>query len=427
MQAPQFSDFDASDYTYELPPERIAARPAGKRTAGRLLTAFAGEQQIEHRSFGDIEALLPAGAMLVVNHTRVIAARLRMLKAGGGAAEVFLLRPVLPSTDPAVALAARNGGTWRCLLGGRRLLPGAVVQTEKNGIVLRAEVVQRMESEAEVRLTWSNSGLSFAEILDLFGDTPLPPYIKRAADEEDKQRYQTVYAERGGSVAAPTAGLHFSEELLRKLQGKGISLQRLTLHVGAGTFKPLAGPNPADHNMHAEQIVVEAATIAALAEHCGQRERTGANISPVVPVGTTSVRTLESLYWFGVDLLAGRRPEQASFYVGQWAPYDPDGDCNPTVQPERALKAVSNWLREHNLARLEGETQLMILPGYRFQLCDALVTNFHQPNSSLILLVGAFLGRSFWRAVYDAALDKNYRFLSYGDSSLLLGPAFRSN
>ena len=427
MYTPQFSDFDASDYTYELPPEFIAARPAGKRTSGRLLTAWVHKHLVEHRSFHEIETLLPAGAMLVVNHTRVIAARLRMLKAGGGAAEVFLLRPVLPSPDPAVALATRNGCTWRCLLGGRRLLPGAVVQTEKNGIVLKAVVMQRNEGEAEVKLTWNDGAMSFAEILDAFGDTPLPPYIKRAADEDDKQRYQTVYAEQGGSVAAPTAGLHFSDELLRNLQDRGISLQRLTLHVGAGTFKPLAGPNPADHNMHAEQIVVEAETIAALAEHCARRDRNGAAQSPIVPVGTTSVRTLESLYWFGVDLLAGRRPEKPTFYVGQWAPYEADGSCNPTTRPEQALNAVGDWLREQGLARLEGETQLMILPGYRFQLCDALITNFHQPNSSLLLLVGAFLGRSFWRAVYADALAHNYRFLSYGDGSLLFGPAFPSN
>lgn len=413
----------AADYVYDLPPERIAVHPLPERDQSRLLVADITTGTITHRSFTELPEELPSGALLVMNNTRVITARILMHKTSGGAAEVLCLSPVQPGPDPALALQAGSPCQWRCMIGGKRIREGSVLECDiaRSGdspLTLHAVVLEREGTEAIVEFSWQPAALSFAAILDMAGLLPIPPYLKRDAEPDDTQRYQTVYAELPGSVAAPTAGLHFTDSVLQQLRDKGIHTGQVTLHVGAGTFQPLQSDEVAEHQMHREYISVSRSTIEQLHTHCLQREQNPAEY-PIVPVGTTSVRTLESLYWFGVRLLlhdgdAHRRPE---LDIEQWDAYRLE--VSPRIPVAHALEALLQWMDTHELDAVTGGTRILIVPGYGFALCDALVTNFHQPNSTLILLVAALMGQSLWRRVYDEALAHEYRFLSYGDSSLL--------
>jgi S-adenosylmethionine:tRNA ribosyltransferase-isomerase len=442
------------EYRYDLPPERIAAYPLDDRAGSKLLVAALRQQRsecqmegqiechtechtecytecyIEHHGFRNITTILPSRTLLVMNDSRVIAARIQMQKPTGGAAEVLCLQSLHPSHDPAVAMLECGSSTWLCMVGGRNVKKGTTLHLERNGIRLEARIVERSEqssTEALVRFSWQPEHLSFAEWLDICGEVPLPPYIKRSAEASDKERYQTVYAKHEGSVAAPTAGLHFTNDVLQALERNGVRTERVTLHVGAGTFKPMTSSEANNHTMHYERICVARRTIEML---IAQRE----DALPLVAVGTTSVRTLESLYWWGVRLLANDGNAQAAteLTIAQWDAYRMNAEfptlaAQPMPNAATALRAVLAWMQQHELQLVEGETQLMIMPGYRFQLCDALITNFHQPASTLMLLVAAFLsdehGTSHWRTVYDAALAEQYRFLSYGDSSLLIANA----
>lgn len=415
------------DYTFDLPPEQIAGHPLSERSGSRLLTVSIPDGTIAHRSFDELDRLLSANATLVVNDTRVVKARISLAKHTGGVIEFLLLEPVDPSHDPAVALQAIGATTWRCMVGGLKKLRssgeafGSFPRVDRPGTIeIRATLMEEEHREkggAIVRFTWEPDELSFADILSTVGRLPLPPYLNRAATESDAVDYQTVYAVNDGAVAAPTAGLHFTPDLIDRLERKGIERIPVTLHVGAGTFAPVTAEDIAGHRMHEERIVLTRETLTRLRAAARRREKEGC---PIVAVGTTSMRTLESLYWIGERLLAtGMSPlDEAMFVVDQWYGLDRSDRSDLPLMSD-ALDRIDDHFAQSGEERLFLSTSLLIIPGYRFATCDGLITNFHQPGSTLILLVAAFLGGDLWRKVYDEALREGYRFLSYGDSSLL--------
>ncbi|MBJ6110133.1 S-adenosylmethionine:tRNA ribosyltransferase-isomerase [Hymenobacter sp. BT523] len=412
MTAPDPRQLAIHDFTYALPAERIAPEPLPDRAASRLLVSRHG--QLTDKNFRDLPNELPPGALLIFNDTRVVRARLLARRPTGGQVELFCLEPVAPHRSLELALQQPGACTWRCLVGnGRRWKEGPVELTflASDGQEARLTAVRR-EQEAGTALidfSWTPAELPFAEVLRAAGHLPLPPYIDRPDTATDAVRYQTVYAAAEGAVAAPTAGLHFTPELLAELAERGFETGHVTLHVGAGTFQPVKADRMAGHPMHTEPILVTAALLRQLLAH---RPR------PVVAVGTTSLRTLETLYWLGVGLLAAPAVAGSELLVTQWQPYEL-AEAAANLSPEQALTALLHHLEAAGTETLEARTQLLIAPGYRFRVIDGLITNFHQPESTLLLLVAALLGPG-WRAVYEHALANGYRFLSYGDSSLLL-------
>jgi S-adenosylmethionine:tRNA ribosyltransferase-isomerase len=400
------------DFTYPLPSERIAPEPLPDRAASRLLLSRHG--QISDKQFRDLPGELPPGALLIFNDTRVVRARLLARRPTGGQVELFCLEPVAPHRSLELALQQTGHATWRCLVGnGRRWKEGPVTlefgTADGQNATLTAVRQTQEAGTALIDFRWAPAELPFAEVLRAAGHLPLPPYIDRPDTAADAVRYQTVYAATEGAVAAPTAGLHFTPEILAELQEKGFETGHLTLHVGAGTFQPVKAERMAEHPMHTEPILVTAALLRQLLAH---RPR------PVIAVGTTSLRTLETLYWLGVGLLREPAESNADLLVTQWQPYERTEEA-AAIPAEAALKALLAHLEQKGTDTLEARTQLLIAPGYRFRLIDGLITNFHQPESTLLLLVAALLGPG-WRAVYEHALAHGYRFLSYGDSSLLL-------
>ena len=388
-----------ADFTYALPEERIAQEPLADRDASKLLVWRNG--RITDRVFSEITDELPAGSLLVLNDTRVVNARLVFHRSTGGRIEVLCLSPVDDApVEP--AFDARGGCAWHCFIGNaKRWREGEELLLQADGLVLRA-VRTGIE---QVRFAWEPQALSFSQVLDALGHVPLPPYMKRADAPADKERYNTVFAEHQGSVAAPTASLHFTSVLLDKLAGKNVKQARLTLHVGAGTFLPVKSERMEGHAMHHEQVRITREALRAIVDQTG--------MGPIVAVGTTAMRTLESLYWHGVRLMHGDRA--ATMDVQQWEPYDRSGAEPSAIE---ALQAVISDMDARGESQLIGRTQLLIAPGYRFRIAEGLITNFHQPQSTLLLLVAAFAGPD-WRRIYDHALAKGYRFLSYGDGSLL--------
>ncbi|UOQ99243.1 S-adenosylmethionine:tRNA ribosyltransferase-isomerase [Hymenobacter sp. 5317J-9] len=412
MTAPDPRQLAIHDFTYALPAERIAPEPLPDRAASRLLVSRHG--QLADKNFRDLPGELPPGALLVFNDTRVVRARLLARRPTGGQVELFCLEPVAPHRSLELALQQTGACTWRCLVGnGRRWKEGPVELefTASDGEAATLTAVRR-EQEAGTALidfNWTPTELPFAEVLRAAGHLPLPPYIDRPDTATDAVRYQTVYAAAEGAVAAPTAGLHFTPELLAELAERGFETGHVTLHVGAGTFQPVKADRMAGHPMHTEPILVTTALLRQLLAH---RPR------PVVAVGTTSLRTLETLYWLGVGLLVAPAAAGSELLVTQWQPYEL-ADAAAGISTEQALAALLQRLEAAGTETLEARTQLLIAPGYRFRVIDGLITNFHQPESTLLLLVAALLGPG-WRAVYEHALANGYRFLSYGDSSLLL-------
>lgn len=407
-----------ADYQYNLPDERIARFPLAERDQSKLLVYRQGA--IAHRRFDQIGDFLPENSLLVFNDTKVIPARLlfrREASADGPGAliELFLLEPVAPSVLLLEAMEATGSTTWACLIGNRKRWKERVgcwqLAIGNESVNVRAELVD--SEKALVRFSWEPGAVSFAEILHAAGQIPLPPYLRRDATDADRLTYQTVYAQAEGAVAAPTAGLHFTDRVLTDLRERGFGEEFLTLHVGAGTFQPVKVENALDHRMHGEQVILTRQNVEHLL----------ANLGRIIPVGTTSMRSLETLYWLGVQWArgAGRGAGSSApsppafFHVGQFEPYQTDAPPSPA----EALEAVLAVMHAENRAQLVGTTEIMIMPGYRFRLCNGLITNFHQPGSTLILLVAALIGPD-WRRVYDEALAHDYRFLSYGDSSLLL-------
>jgi len=390
-------NLDVNDYTYNLPPERIAQYPLPQRDQSKILIYDKGE--IKHEKFINISEFLSRESTLIFNETKVIPARLLFQKETGAIIEIFLLNPVRPSTLLLEAMQISADCSWRCTIGNLRRWPNStVLEKTLDDITLVASLQDR--EEGIVQFTW-NGKISFAEVLTRAGHTPLPPYLKRNSERLDEERYQTVYSNREGAVAAPTAGLHFTRDVFESLNQKKITTDFLTLHVSAGTFQPIKVKNPLDHNMHREQIVVTRKNIDTLL-----------NEKNIVAVGTTSLRTLESLYWFGVKLI---QDPKAKFEISQQDPYT----VKDIVSSAEALKAVLQFMEGQKKDTITGETSIYIVPGYTFRICDALITNFHQPASTLILLVAAFIGDD-WKRVYNEGLSNGYRFLSYGDSSLLI-------
>ncbi len=400
-------DINIKDYDYPLPASRIAQFPPENRDKSKLLIWKEGK--ITESVFSNIGDELPEGSTLVINDTRVIRARLIFSKNTGATIEVFCLEPLLPFTEIEAAFAQTASCTWKCLIGNVKRWKDGIIRksfvVEGNSYTLSAEKKETLGDGCfSVQFRWEPSGLSFSEIIDRTGLVPLPPYITRASTNLDSSRYQTIYAAHEGSVAAPTAGLHFTEQTLQILKKKNISLKKITLHVGIGTFRPVSVDNVAAHSMHSEKISVGLSTIRDLIRDIRK---------PVFAVGTTSVRTLETLYWLGVKLIkegTARHPE-----IHQWDAYEPGYDIG--IPSMEALSALANYLVMTGSEKYTGGTELMIVPGYRFRIVDGMVTNFHLPQSTLLLLVAAFIGPD-WKSAYEYALQHDFRFLSYGDACL---------
>ncbi len=398
------TNLSINDYDYPLPEERIARYPLAERDASKLLVWRNG--QIADENYSRLPELLPENALLVFNNSRVVEARLLFHKPSGGRIEIFCLEPEKSEGDIARAMQRTGSVKWRCLIGGASKWPqGLILENRTSAGWIRAEWLEKKEGYFSIRLSWEPSDLPFAAILALAGQLPLPPYLKRAPEAGDADRYQTVYAVEPGSVAAPTAGLHFTDELLQRLTGRGIRKLNLTLHVGAGTFLPVKNENPAEHHMHAEWIDIPAEAIHSLLD---------ATEKKVVAVGTTSLRTMETLYWLGLQV--ADNPQLTGFpHLTQTAPYQKEENRPASF----ALRKLLDWVKKQPGERLIADTQLFIVPGYRFRIAQALISNFHQPRSTLLLLVAA-LTKGAWKEIYRHALDSDYRFLSYGDGCLLL-------
>ncbi len=388
------------DYTYALPDEKIALHPAAERDSSKLLIYQNG--QIKQDIYKNIAAHLPANSLLVFNNTKVINARLLFTKPTGGVIEIFLLEPY--KADYSTALAATKTCNWKCFIGGISKWKGGSLELAVNGKKILATLIEPLADAWAVEFIWSGNS-SFAELVDQAGNIPVPPYIKRKAEGEDKDRYQTIYAQYDGSVAAPTAGLHFTDAVFESLEAKNISRGFVTLHVGAGTFKPVKAAVMEQHEMHAEWIDVSAAAIENIIRNLS---------NTIVAVGTTSLRTLESLYWLGVKSLL--EPQSPTLQLNQWEVYETLAQTNYTAA--EALNGLLQWLQQNNRTQLFTQTQILIAPGYTFKIANAIITNFHQPQSTLLLLVAAAVGKN-WKEIYHYALENDFRFLSYGDGSLL--------
>ncbi|MFW6224193.1 MAG: S-adenosylmethionine:tRNA ribosyltransferase-isomerase [Bacteroidota bacterium] len=402
-----FKDISIKDYTYHLPENRIAAYPLDKRDESSLL--IARQDNLQKDVFKNIDQYLPKGSIMVINNTRVVQARLLFQKPTGAAIEIFCLEPLEENTrDIHRAFQQTAQATWFCFTGNaKKWKEGSLTIRGENGYKLTATKKGTKKDGYIIKFEWEPKHITFAEILECFGKTPLPPYIHRKAEDADKIRYQTVFAKQEGSVAAPTAGLHFTPEVLQKIKDKNIELHYLTLHVGAGTFKPVSAPTMDQHVMHAEQMVIDKQHLSNL-YHSADK--------PIVCVGTTSLRSLESIYWLGVKLQKGYTPLESFFRIEQWEPYEDKN--NESLSWNDALKYIIDFMDHKQLTHLRGETSLIILPGYKIHTAHLLVTNFHQPQSTLLLLVAAFYGDN-WKKIYNFALENEFRFLSYGDSCLL--------
>jgi S-adenosylmethionine:tRNA ribosyltransferase-isomerase len=401
-------DLRIEDFTYSLPDERIAKYPLEVRDASKLLVYTEGA--ITEDIYSNIAAHIPADSLMVFNQTKVVNARLIFKKPSGGVIEVFCLSPHTQYADIQTAMQQKGNVLWECLVGGAsKWKPGMVLQLahENPGFTLSAKMMERTPGAYILTLEWDNEQLTFAEILHYAGKVPLPPYLHRDAELSDENRYQTLFAREEGSVAAPTAGLHFTQAVTDDIAARGIATAFVTLHVGAGTFKPVKSETMAEHDMHAEWMEVTTGMIDNLAEHLDKN---------IVAVGTTSLRTLESLYWIGNKLVNGEQPDFHNIAITQWVPYEQQQCCTTA----EALKALRDHMAINNLEKLVTRTQILIAPGYTFRVVNGLVTNFHQPQSTLLLLVAAFIGAD-WRKIYDHALENDYRFLSYGDGCLLWG------
>lgn len=395
------------DYSYTLEEERIAKYPLPERSSSRLLVYRNGE--INDRLFVNLAEELPEGAVLVRNNSRVIHARLLFQRPTGAQVEVFCLEPSEPSSYE-LSLQSHQSCVWHCMLGNaKRWRVGSTplireLELPELGLVhLSAERIE----ESLIRFSWDNEAYSFASILDAMGVLPIPPYLNRESEKQDDETYQTVYAKPEGSVAAPTAGLHFTEDIFAELADRGHKVLDLTLHVGAGTFRPVKSDTIGEHEMHRELVTIERSLLTELHSHLGS----------IVAIGTTSVRSLESLYQLALCILHNPTISPSELAVEQWSAYNEHSDTAPSTA--EALEVLMDYMDRFGLIRLSFPTSILIAPGYRFRLVRGLITNFHQPQSTLLLLIGAFLGKD-WRKVYNHALAEGYRFLSYGDSSLLL-------
>lgn len=406
-------DLQIKDFTYELPAERIAHYPLAERDQSKLLVYRKGN--ITEDTYKNISSYIPEGSILVFNNTRVIPARMFFKTATGARVEVFCLEPA-EQTDLVAVMSSRGSVRWNCMIGRASKWKEKVLHHTTETFTLNAELINRTSDAFVVEFTWQPAALTFAEILDKTGMMPIPPYLKRESEEIDLARYQTVYAKYEGSVAAPTAGLHFTDTVFNALQAKNISRAEVTLHVGAGTFKPVKSDTMQGHEMHAEVIDITIDTLQQIATALANRNTGSDNAPQLIVVGTTSLRTIETLYWMGVKAKLNPGYNIDELEIKQWDVYEPALHIKLTAS--EAILALINWLQQHNMQRIVCKTQIMIAPSYQLKMATALVTNFHQPDSTLLLLVAAVVGDN-WKAIYDYALQHNFRFLSYGDGSLL--------
>ena len=401
------ANISIQDYSYDLPDEKIALHPLTQRDASKLLIYKDGK--IEENSFAQIADFLPERSLLVFNNTKVINARIRFKKPTGAGIEIFCLEPQGIITEYSTVMSATGTVQWKCLVGGAAKWKNETLEKSINvagrEVLLKAAMIEKLQDTYSIQLSWTPASLSFASIIEAAGDVPLPPYIKRNTDDEDHSRYQTIFAQEEGSVAAPTAGLHFTDNIFEKLSRRNISLHFVTLHVGAGTFKPVKAATMQGHEMHSEYIDVDKALILDLINNSGK----------ITAVGTTSLRTLESLYWLGAKAFLNL--SEKTLTLKQWDVYE-EPLASSAISVKDALLALLNWMHKNNLNNIFTQTQLLIAPGYRFKVANMLITNFHQPQSTLLLLVAAAIG-SDWKKMYDYALHNNFRFLSYGDGNLI--------
>ena len=401
------SQIQIKDYTYELPDERIARYPLAERDLSKLLIYKEGK--ISEDVYRNLPAHLPGNSLLVFNNTKVIEARILFHKSTGSIIEIFCLEPAA-GVELTQAMMSQGSVRWTCLVGGagkwkQRFLEKNLT-TPKGEVLLKAEKIEQEQGSFEIEFSWDNPHFTFAELLHFAGVLPLPPYLQRQTEAADYDRYQTVYARHKGSVAAPTAGLHFTPLLLHQLQEQGIKTQFVTLHVGAGTFQPVKSETMQQHNMHREWIEITSDAIENLVSNLP---------NTIIAVGTTSLRSIESLYWMGVKAIINPNASIEELEVQQWDAYDLP---KQEVSAQEALQALLDWLKRNKLNQLICHTQILIAPVYKARIASAIITNFHQPNSTLLLLVAALIG-SDWKRVYDHAMENNFRFLSYGDGSLL--------
>jgi S-adenosylmethionine:tRNA ribosyltransferase-isomerase len=410
MNLKDIEQIDAKDFIYDLPEAKIAKFPLEKRDESKLLLYKKGS--INHHRFKNIASFFDDSFVFFFNNTKVIPARLFFRKEGGGLIEVFLLSPITPSVVN-LAMTQTHTTTWKCLIGGlKKWKDGQFLQQQVviDNIALDVKITLIDRAAQTVQFEWSPSHYNFATVVEAIGNIPLPPYLNREVEADDKASYQTVYAAQKGAVAAPTAGLHFTDSVLEDLDKKGVKKDFVTLHVGGGTFQPIKTNKVVAHAMHAEQIILNQKNI----EYLATAER-------ICAVGTTSLRTIESIYWVGLKILEGdvvfqEKVKNNNFFLEKLTPYTYDFSALPSRKV--VFESVLTFMKQHNLTNISGETQIMIVPSYAFQCCDALITNFHQPETTLMLLVAAFVGED-WRKIYAEALANDYRFLSFGDSSLL--------
>ncbi|MBN2175811.1 MAG: S-adenosylmethionine:tRNA ribosyltransferase-isomerase [Bacteroidales bacterium] len=396
-----------SDFDYNLPPERIAQFPLDRRDESKLL--IWKDNNVSEDIFKNIFHYLPESGIMIYNETRVIQARILFQKKTGAEIEIFCLEPVSPTQEIQTAFSQKSGVIWKCLIGNsKKWKDGKLIkrtESREGKMIVTAERVETHRDHSLIKFEWEPATKSFSEILVASGIIPLPPYVHRPAVDSDKKRYQTIYARSEGSVAAPTAGLHFTEQVLESLKKKNISFEEVTLHVGAGTFRPVSEAVISRHEMHTEKIFISKDTVLNLLQNLDKK---------IIVVGTTTTRTIESLYWFGVKLLTEKRISQ-HIDIKQWDPYQPS--YNQGIPVNESLRKVLEFMDENRVENISGQTQLMIVPGYKFKIADILITNFHMPRSTLLLLVSAFIGDG-WKAAYRYALNHDFRFLSYGDACL---------
>ena len=408
-------NINIAEYDYPLPDERIAKYPLAERDASKLLiyngnVETHGRASLQEDHFRNIGNYLPEKSVLVFNETKVVRARLQFVKESGAAIEVFCLEPITGNGDYQLAFSASSPVEWHCLVGNsRRWKDGTLsmpLKIKEKDVTLKAERIEKTDAYSLIRFSWEPENISFADVLEAAGEIPLPPYLHREAEPSDRERYQTVFAKYEGSVAAPTASLHLTKPLIAKLKEQGHTIKEVTLHVGAGTFRPVATDTIGEHEMHSESIIVKKQCIEHLHDNIGRT---------IIPVGTTSMRTIESVYWIGVMLLE-QGFEERNLHVNQWFPYQ---DREKLPSAKESLEAILKYLEMHHLDALHATTALMIAPSCPIMITKALITNFHQPKSTLLLLVSALIGNK-WKEAYKFALENNFRFLSYGDSCLFV-------
>lgn len=401
-------EYKIKDFIYDLPESRIARYPLPERDLSKLLVYKDGH--IESDIYRNLDKYISDESLLVFNNTKVVQARLHFKNKAGSRIEVFCLEPSQENAEPATAMIQEANVNWQCLIGGLDKWKEKVISKTTNNFELNAEIVNSSGNEFTIKFSWFPPTFSFSEILDQAGEIPIPPYLKRSSETIDVSRYQTVYAEQKGSVAAPTAGLHFTNSIFEKLKSKTVLIDYVTLHVGAGTFKPVKSETIGGHNMHSEWIEVEKRSVENLLKYSNKSE----SKNSIIAVGTTSLRTIESLYWMGVKAHQNLDVTLHDLVVKQWDAYE----LEQNLSAAESLCSLLAWMNKNKMEKLVCKTQILIVPSYHLKVVDALITNFHQPSSTLLLLIAAVVGDE-WKTIYKYALDNDYRFLSYGDGSIL--------